>query len=968
MVSGQKAEAPKTRKGQEERKAFLPCDTMRCGEGCLLDTADRSRGRPSPQTTPGGRGWPRSGRVKIERVSSRLPIAPVVHEPTLSVVATLAPVQEIPPPMSLRRFPGSIRNRILLPYLFLTVAMVGVTGLACGQWAADRAWEQSLERGRGIAETLRRSSFPLTESVLRQLKGLGGAEFALIGPRGDVQASTLDPPWTGPAPTSAGLSFAIRWSHTGHAYRVAAIDRPREPSPTGKRRLLILLPESALRAAAWEARRAALVLSLVGAGLAAALASWIGRTLSKPLSAILGAIRGVGVGDLHPEGLPLGRDDEIGELADGVARMATRLRDLERERQQTERLHLIRQLSAGLAHELRNPLTAARMTLQLYAERNRDRDVEPLRVALAELGRMERQVRRFLQIARPDPPRFKPVAIGPILAQPPPASPPPPSIKVWACGSNRPTTSPPSAPIPTSSARSSRTSFSTPSKPPAPVERFASPLQSTGCPALRSMSLTTAPACHLTTSPASSNRSSPPSPKASDSDWRSASARPRAPRVDPLREDRRQTRFRVAFPIADRLGTCLRISVFRHPRPDPHRRRIRPLMPHVMILDDEPGICWAFRQFLGDDGHRVTVGSTAEQGLARAADDPPDVLFLDVRLPGLDGLTALERFRATCPETAVIVMTAHGTMQTAVKAVRGGAFDYLPKPFDLAQARTLIARALEARIAERGKPEPDEPVGTLVGAALPMQQVFKQMARATSGNEPVLITGESGTGKELVARAIHQHGDRARLPFVPVHLAALPEALVERELFGHERGAFTGAESSAPGLLDRADAGTIFFDEVAEAPPAVQAKLLRVLDGGEYRPVGGGQDRRLRARVIAATNRDLSALVRDGAFRADLFYRLAVLPIHLPPLRERKDDIPRLWDHVLCPRRPRRLRPTRPCLAARPNLARPRLAGKRPRASQRRRVRRPRRRLGADPPRAPAADRPLRRRGSISRR
>ncbi len=318
--------------------------------------------------------------------------------------------------MSPRRFPGSIRDRILLPYLLLTVAMVGVTGLACGQWAADRAWEQSLERGRGIAETLRRSSFPLTESVLRQLKGLGGAEFALIGPRGQVEASTLEPTGTGPTPTSADLSFATRWSHAGHTYRVAAIDRPREPRLTGMRRLLILLPESALRAAAWEARRAALILSLVGAVLAAALASWVGRTLSNPLSAILRAIRRVGAGDLHPEGLPRGRDDEIGELAEGVARMAARLGDLERDRQQTERLRLIRQLSAGLAHELRNPLTAARMTLQLYAERNRDRDIEPLHVALAELGRMERQVRRFLQIARPDPPRFEPVGIGPILS------------------------------------------------------------------------------------------------------------------------------------------------------------------------------------------------------------------------------------------------------------------------------------------------------------------------------------------------------------------------------------------------------------------------------------------------------------------------------------------------------------------------------------------------------------------------
>jgi two-component system nitrogen regulation response regulator GlnG len=328
-------------------------------------------------------------------------------------------------------------------------------------------------------------------------------------------------------------------------------------------------------------------------------------------------------------------------------------------------------------------------------------------------------------------------------------------------------------------------------------------------------------------------------------------------------------------------------------------------MAHVMVLDDEPGICWAFRQFLGDDGHRVSVASTAEAGLERAGGDPPDVLFLDVRLPGLDGLSALARFRDACPGTAVVVMTAHGTMQTAVEAVRGGAFDYLPKPFDLSEARALVARALETRPGAAGLGPKAEP-GAMVGSSPPMQQVFKRVALAAACGEPVLITGESGTGKELVARAIHRHGDRAAGPFVAVHLAALPEALVERELFGHERGAFTGADSASPGLLDRAGAGTVFFDEVAEAPPAVQAKLLRVLDGGEFRPVGGGSERRLRARVVAATNRDLAAMVASGAFRADLYYRLAVLPIHLPPLRERPEDLPALWDHFLARARPGR--------------------------------------------------------------
>ncbi|HWE38338.1 MAG TPA: sigma-54 dependent transcriptional regulator [Isosphaeraceae bacterium] len=327
-------------------------------------------------------------------------------------------------------------------------------------------------------------------------------------------------------------------------------------------------------------------------------------------------------------------------------------------------------------------------------------------------------------------------------------------------------------------------------------------------------------------------------------------------------------------------------------------------MAHVMVLDDEPSICWAFRNGLGDDGHRVTVASTAEQGLEKVAGDPPDVMFLDVRLPGMDGLAALGRFRDLCPGLPIVVMTAHGTVETAVGAVRGGAFDYLPKPFDLARVRLVVRRALEGRSAAANGEEGPATPGAMIGGSMALQMVFKQVALAAHCAEPVLITGESGTGKELVARAIHHHGDRAGRPFVAVHLAAMPEGLVERELFGHEKGAYTGADAPRAGLLDRAGDGTVFFDEVAEAPAAIQAKLLRVLDGGEYRAVGGGAEKHLKARVIAATNRDLEGFVQSGAFRADLFYRLAVLPIQLPPLRDRPEDIAPLWDrfvHRLAP-------------------------------------------------------------------
>lgn len=324
-----------------------------------------------------------------------------------------------------KRMIWSIRNRIMVPYTVLIVALVGGTGLATAHWAAAWARSFSIERGRGIAETLQRSRFPLTDGVLGQLKGLGGAEFVLIGANGRVQASTLpDRSDIGLLNSAMGhedqasgtdLSFDQSLERSGVEYRVAVVDR----GPTGgafdSGRVLILLPETTLRAVEWEARRTVLAFTLVGASLAVILASGISRTLSRPLSSILAATRAIARGNLDPEGLPTERRDEIGELALGVGQMAGWLRRLQDERVQTERLLLIRQLSAGLAHELRNPLTAARMTLQIFVERNRDRDTEPLRIALDELARVERHVCRFLQLARPEPPQFESTAILPVI-------------------------------------------------------------------------------------------------------------------------------------------------------------------------------------------------------------------------------------------------------------------------------------------------------------------------------------------------------------------------------------------------------------------------------------------------------------------------------------------------------------------------------------------------------------------------
>jgi len=337
-------------------------------------------------------------------------------------------------------------------------------------------------------------------------------------------------------------------------------------------------------------------------------------------------------------------------------------------------------------------------------------------------------------------------------------------------------------------------------------------------------------------------------------------------------------------------------------------------MSRILIVDDEESICWAFREFLADEGHEVDIAATAEEGLRLADGGSLDAVVLDVRLPGMDGLTALGRFRERIGSVPVIVITAFGNLDTAVRAIEGGAYDYLVKPFDLDQAGAVLKRALEkARPskARRGGPgagpgreleqssEPGVAPGTLIGASPAMQELFKSIALVAPTDVPVLITGESGTGKELVARAIHRHSGRHGGPFLPVCLAALSPSLVERELFGHVRGSFTGAVQDQKGLLELAHGGTVLLDEVGDIPTLLQVKLLRTLEHREVTPVGDATPRPTNIRLIAATNRPLAELMATGQFRDDLFYRLSVFPIHLPPLRDRPDDIPLLAEHFL---------------------------------------------------------------------
>ena len=324
-------------------------------------------------------------------------------------------------------------------------------------------------------------------------------------------------------------------------------------------------------------------------------------------------------------------------------------------------------------------------------------------------------------------------------------------------------------------------------------------------------------------------------------------------------------------------------------------------MSRILIVDDEASICWAFRESLADLGHDVQVASSAEQGLQIADGVPLDAVVLDVRLPGTDGLTAMKELQARIGSAPIIIITAFGNLDTAVRAMEGGAFDYLVKPFDLDQVTTVVLRALEQRKDRNVTADPQATNGpeTLIGASPAMQSLFKSIALVARADVPVLITGESGTGKELVARAIHRHSGRGNGPFLPICVAALSPSLVEGEIFGHQKGSFTGATHDRKGLLELAGGGTVLLDEVGDIPTNLQVKLLRAIEHREVTPVGDARPRLTDIRVIAATNRPLDELMASGQFREDLFFRLSVFQIHIPPLRDRREDITALAEHFL---------------------------------------------------------------------
>jgi DNA-binding NtrC family response regulator len=322
----------------------------------------------------------------------------------------------------------------------------------------------------------------------------------------------------------------------------------------------------------------------------------------------------------------------------------------------------------------------------------------------------------------------------------------------------------------------------------------------------------------------------------------------------------------------------------------------------VLVVDDEAGVRESLRLVLRDK-YDVAVAEGGDEALRRAASESFDAVLLDLVMPGIDGLTVLERIKGQRPELPVVIVTATRTVKTAVTAIKLGAFDYIEKPFDLDELRMVLANATRTSALQREVNELRAEVGrryqlgNIVGRSEPMQEVFRTVSQVAPLKTTVLITGDSGTGKELIAKALHYQSPRASRTLTAINCAAIPEHLLESELFGHERGAFTGADARKLGQFEVAHQSTIFLDEIAELQPAMQAKLLRVIETGQFMRVGGTKAIDVDVRIVAATNQDLSQAITTGAFRADLYYRLNVVTLHLPPLRERRQDLPLLIKH-----------------------------------------------------------------------
>lgn len=324
----------------------------------------------------------------------------------------------------------------------------------------------------------------------------------------------------------------------------------------------------------------------------------------------------------------------------------------------------------------------------------------------------------------------------------------------------------------------------------------------------------------------------------------------------------------------------------------------------ILIADDEKNMIWAMKKALKNENYKIITASNGVEAVEKVKINDPDLVLLDLRMPQKDGMEALREIKEWNTNIPVIMITAHGTMESAIEAMKSGALDYISKPFDIEELKIQIRKALDIgdmkeQIEFLTKELKDKTGKVIIGNSKKMKEVLEIVNRVAKSNATILVTGESGTGKELIANAIHYNSDRENKPYVRVNCGAIPESLLESELFGHEKGAFTGAVNRKPGRFERADGGTIFLDEVGELSTATQVKLLRVLQEKEIERVGGTEVIKVDVRVIAATNRDLKKMVEEGSFRDDLYYRLNVIPIELPPLRERKEDIPALIEYFI---------------------------------------------------------------------
>ena len=319
----------------------------------------------------------------------------------------------------------------------------------------------------------------------------------------------------------------------------------------------------------------------------------------------------------------------------------------------------------------------------------------------------------------------------------------------------------------------------------------------------------------------------------------------------------------------------------------------------VWIIDDDRSIRWVFEKALAREDIAFKVFASAQEALHALASSTPQVVVSDIRMPGESGLELLRKMKEKLPDLPVIIMTAYSDLESAVAAFQGGAFEYLPKPFDVDHAVDLIRRAIEESLRQDEVAEIAQESPEILGQGAAMQEVFRAIGRLTQSHATVLINGESGTGKELVARALHRHSPRAAKPFIAINTAAIPKDLLESELFGHERGAFTGAQAMRRGRFEQADGGTLFLDEIGDMPPDLQTRLLRVLSDSQFYRVGGHQPIKANVRIVAATHQDLETRVKSGLFREDLFHRLNVIRLRLPALRERRDDIALLARHFL---------------------------------------------------------------------